>query len=387
MLVGAAVVGCLSLMAGVLVASVDYEPHGVPKRLRPAFKAKIAEVKRHAEEVSTINASVRPIVTLDETEFHFGLLDPHATVSHSFTVRNKGQASLTVEVQNTSCKCTVGKLGSNVLLPGGQTDVTLTWNTGYQIDHYEQTATLRTNDPMSPEVTLTVQGEVRAELVVPDEVVMKSVNPGDVPTASFAVYSQLLDDFHLVSAESDLPSFDWNVEPLATDDPALFDKHAKWAWQVGISTSGKSRGNFDGDVKLTFKKAGSEDTISRTVRMTGHVRAPINFYGPEIHSRDGLEIGTLASGKEHRFKLVVRNRGDASRPIEVTGIEPSQMEAKLTPMSKPGEYRLVLTFPAECSTVMFNRDRQHGFVEVGDPNDKSFRNWFPIVGAIVELNE
>ncbi|TWU58080.1 DUF1573 domain-containing protein [Rubripirellula reticaptiva] len=385
MMAGIAVVASLATVAGVLIATVSYEPHGVPKALRPAFKAKIAEVKQRASEVATISSSVRPSASLDTTEFHFGLLDPHATVSHSFTVRNDGEAPLTINVQRTSCKCTVGKLGSNVILPGGQTDVTLTWNTGYQLDNYEQSATLETNDPLQPEITLTIQGDVRAELVVPSEVVMKSANPGDMPGASFTVYSQLLEDFYLDSAASDLPSFDWNVEPLSIDDTSLFDKNAKWAWRVNVSTSGKSRGKFAGDVKLTFKNANSDQVMTRTVKLAGHVRAPINFYSPDIHSKDGLDVGTLDSGKEHQFKLVVRNRVEASRRIEVTGVEPKELKANLTPTSKPGEYRLVLTFPADCPTVMFNRDSQHGYVEIGDPDDKTFSNWFPVLGAIVDL--
>ena len=37
--------------------------------------------------------------------------------------------------------------------------------------------------------------------------------------------------------------------------------------------------------------------------------------------------------------------------------------------------------------VVFNADSKHGYVHVGDPNDETFSNWFPVVGAVVSIQQ
>ena len=69
--------------------------------------------------------------------------------------------------------------------------------------------------------------------------------------------------------------------------------------------------------------------------------------------------------------------------IEVLDVQPPELKASLAAQSKEGNYRLTLTIPADCPMVVFNIPEQHGYVEVGDPNDRQFKNWFPIHGAVV----
>ncbi|QDT02814.1 hypothetical protein K227x_11920 [Rubripirellula lacrimiformis] len=385
LIIGGITLASIAGVSGWLVASVRYEPHGIPKALRPAFKAKIAEVQQRTQSVAK-DPSAFPIAAVDQTTFHFGMLDPHSTVHHAFEIRNEGETPLTVGVRETSCKCTVGSLGSPVLLPGGKTNVTLTWHTGYQVESYEQTATITTNDPSKPTIQLKVQGQVRAELVVPTKLVFPKADPGEVPEASLLVYSQIWDDFYLASAESDLPSFHWRVDPVSVDDPELHDKDAKWAWRVHVSAAGSSRGKFAGEVKLHFQTPDSDLPVTRVVNLSGSVRSPICFYSPDIHQHDGLEIGTLPNNQDHQFKLLVRNRGPQDRNVQVISVQPPQLMAELKPMSRPGDYRLILTMPSGATPVVFNRDRQHGYVEVGDPDDPTYRNWFPVYGAGVQVD-
>lgn len=382
---GLATILCVSSALGFLMAAVRYEPYGVPRGLRSEYKAKIAEVKHQAEIARAADSLIRPRLVVDEDHYEFGMLDPHSTNSHTFVVRNEGDAPLQLKVQKTSCKCTIGKLGSEIVAPGGETNVILTWNAGYKVDRYQQVATLRTNDPVRPKLELSVGGQIRAELVMPEAVELKTIDRGEFAKGSFVVYSQLSHDFYLDSATSDLPAFQSFVEPLSLDDPSLLDSEAKWAWKITVSSSGTGRGKFQGVVHLDFRSTETGKSIERTILASGKVRAPINFYGPDIHMSEGLDFGTLDSGKRHDFPIIVRSRSQSDRKIEVLQVKPKELAAELTPLKTEGNFRLVISVPENCPSVIFNADQKHGFVEVGDPNDDSFRNWIPVYGAVVNI--
>ena len=68
-------------------------------------------------------------------------------------------------------------------------------------------------------------------------------------------------------------------------------------------------------------------------------------------------------------------------------IEPKINKASLTALKTP-VIALQLGIPQGTPTTVFNMPEKHGYVQVGDPADKKhFSNWFPIHGAVVELNK
>ena len=379
-LAGMIVFGAIS---AILVLTVTYLPYGVPESRREEYEDKIAEIKEHQELLRNADDTQSSVAIVEQTKFDFGMVDPHTTLSHSFRITNNGDLPLALEVQKTSCKCTVGDLATNLVPPGESTDVTMTWNTGYQAESYEQTATVATNDPLQKTIELTVKGIVRAKLISPPKVVFGATDPGKPAETSFVTFSQLWGDYEITDVKSDLVGFSWSAEPVAPDDVSLIDKEAKSAWRVNLVSVGNRRGSFSGNLRLTFQPNDGSKPEVRQVDATGKVRAPINFYSPDIHNTEGLDVGTLISDKEHAFHLVVRNRVESERKLDVLDVKPEELEADLEPLSKAGSYRLTIRVPKDCPMVIFNRDSKHGYVQVGDPSDETFSNWFPLRGAVV----
>ena len=371
------------VIAGVLVYTVTYLPYGVPESRREEYEAKVAEAKGYQEALKDADKTASSILAIKSTEFDFGMVDPHTTHSHSFTVTNEGELPLTLEVQETSCKCTVGELATNLVPPGASTEITMTWNTGYQADTYEQTATVATNDPLQKTLELKVKGVVRAEFIAPSSVGFVTTDPGKPSEGSFVTYSQLWDDFEVTEVDCDLLGFSWSAEPVAPDDISLVDREAKSAWRIKMVSAGNRRGRFAGKLKLKVQPSDGTEAEVRHVDVSGRVRAPISFYSPDIHPKEGLDVGTLISDQEHAFHLVVRSRGESERKLDVLDVKPEELKADLEPLSKAGSYRLTIRVPKGCPMVIFNRDSKHGFVQVGDPSDESFSNWFPLRGAVV----
>ncbi|QDT57983.1 hypothetical protein SV7mr_04720 [Stieleria bergensis] len=373
-------------MVGLLVMSVTYKPYGVSDYQRPKYEEALRRIRMRKEVASVVVEGKSPQAFMEATTHDFGRVDPHATMSHSFTVENKGEAPLTVELGQTSCKCTVGKLaGGGLLLPGESTEVTLTWNTGLQAERYRQTAQLITNDPQRKLIQLAVSGTVRAELVGPESFAFGTGDLGDMIGSRGVFYSQLWDDFEIVSVNGDTEGLDWYTEPVNVSDAELAGTEAKSAWQLHLSRNISETGSFEGELTLVFQPSTGGELIEREVRFSGHSRKPISFVHPDLDSSSGLDIGTISQGAHHEYAILVRQRQELTRSLEVLDFEPKELKVSMESAGVDGVYRLVIQIPEDSPRLIFNRPDKRGYVQVGDPEDEKFQNWLPITGAVIEM--
>lgn len=367
-----------------LTKVVRFAPEGVPMAKRAEYDAKVAQITLKARGQTADLPSTRPVATVKERQFDFGLLDPHSTASHVFTIQNTGNENLLLESIGSSCKCTVSSVSGGPVAPGKAASVTVTWNTGYQSEAYVQSARIATNDPLRPEIDLSVRGTVRAELVLGiDTLPMPDSDRGRLAESSTFLYSQLWDDFRLESVTSDLPGFQWSVEPLPNDALPLADLEVASAWRLNITTVGQHVGRYEGKVRLKVAPTSGGEPVERELAVEGRVRAPIAFTHEALDGEKGLDLGLITRGQEFTRSLIVRVRDDQVRHIDVLDIQPKELQASLVPTRQRGAYRLTLTVPPDAGLSSFDRKDKHGFVQVGDPQDKSFHNWLPLYGAII----
>lgn len=385
--VGASVLIGLATVTAVLVFSVTYKPYGVPDLLREDYEEKVREIKRRNELLAMPEAQSKlPIATFDKRVHDFGRLDPHSTAEHSFRVTNTGAGELVLAVRETSCKCTVGTLEKSTLDPGESTKVTLTWNTGYKAEDYEQAALLITNDPTQENVTLKVKGSVRSDLVVPGSLTLSSGDIGGTATGTMMIYSQLWETFTIDDLETTRDELEWFVEPVDLPAPELVDQDPKSAWKLHVSMPLYESGLFSEDVSLRVNPGNGDKAIEKQVKVSWKTRSPIAFLGPEIHKETGYELPTLESNRRHEFPVLVRLRGKDQRDLAVLDFEPEELEVTMVKADRVGDYRLTIAIPKGCPSVTFNRDDKHGYVQVGDPDDPDFQNWMPIHGAVFQLD-
>ena len=371
---------CFAAGAFALTSAVQYKPWGVPDHLREKYDEKVEHIVQQAKLARQPGA--KPVARVSADVYDFGLLYPHSQASHTFTVFNDGESPLELQVYDSTCKCTVGKLKQRFVDPGSSTSVTLTWNTGYQEQDYTQSVTLKTNDPRKKMLSLSVRGTVRAALVMPDKLSMTRCDLGERAVAEFWVYSQMWPDFAIEDIETDLNAFEWTVEPGSVQSADIKDASAVAAWRVKVTSQQISYGQFAADVTLTIDPRNGEPKIKRTLPAAGSVRPPISFVSPHLHTEEGLVIGTVVSGEEKQFHINVKARNAGNREIRVLDFEPKEIRVSIAPSQRKGSYRLTVTIPDNCSRVIFDADHQHGYVQVGDPKDKQFSNWFPLRGAV-----
>jgi len=374
-----------SVIGIVLTTIVRYKPYGVPDNRREEYEKKVAYIVFRDELLSGETDLAAPHAIVDDAEFDFGLLEPESSMSHVFKIKNIGRGPLALSIEETTCKCTTGRLENETIPPGEEGTVTLVWNTGQKQDEYTQKAMLRTNDPVNERIELTVTGTIRADLQMTEKVDLPAIDPAEICQDDFVIYSQLHADFQIVDvrAGEELHSFAWTAEPIGPSDAAIVGKQARSAWKINFECTSYRFGKFSGNVDVDIRLPSKESIETHSVRIHGRARSPIAFWGPEIHRFEGLDMGTLDATKEHEFRVGVRVRGAVPESFGVLDVQPSVVQAELRKLEKEGEFQLVIRLPRDCRDTIFNRPNKRGYVQVGNVDNPEFSEWMPLYGAVV----
>ncbi|MCS7216248.1 MAG: rhodanese-like domain-containing protein [Candidatus Bipolaricaulota bacterium] len=105
-----------------------------------------------------------PRLQVDRELFDFGVAADGEVVEFLVTLTNVGTQRLSIQRVQYNCACTSYELPKRELNPGESVQMRIRFNTrGYSAypQPVAQTLTLYTNDPVRPQVTLTVRGTVR----------------------------------------------------------------------------------------------------------------------------------------------------------------------------------------------------------------------------------
>jgi hypothetical protein len=117
-----------------------------------------------------VGAACTPVVQpgrieLSETEFDLGTVLNTKPVSQTFQVRNAGQGTLEITGVSTSCGCTTAQVDEDRLGPGETANLTVTYDPqahGGQTGRFMRVVYVRSNDPETPEASLTIRVTVTA---------------------------------------------------------------------------------------------------------------------------------------------------------------------------------------------------------------------------------
>jgi hypothetical protein len=98
-----------------------------------------------------------PKIQFDQTVYDFGKTSQVATVSGVFKFTNAGNAILKLEPPKPSCGCTIASLKPDTLSPGESGELAFTLHLGVYRTTLEKHIAVRSNDPQTPEVPLTIR--------------------------------------------------------------------------------------------------------------------------------------------------------------------------------------------------------------------------------------
>lgn len=285
--------------------------------LRPANGGAVVPV------VYAPNAIGTPRIELDHETFDFGVMNVGETGTHTFRIRNTGTAPLTVEVTNTSCKCTLVKLPKEGIPPGESREMTIEWQTKEPIDGFRHGGVLLTNDPERKSIKVFVEGKVRAKLVfIPDLVAFTDVIPGRARVAEAVVASHVWDKFDVEVAEVTLAGVTVQAEPWT--DARRKDAH-EWIRGASLLTircdATLPLGIHRGAIRLRVRGVDNDPVAAQIheLPLTVDMVSPFTIHGKHVVG-NALEWGAIRQGAGRRESIMVIGR-NVPEGFAITGIQ------------------------------------------------------------------
>ena len=150
----------------------------------------------------------QPRLVVPEPHFDFGTLAPASEGVHRFRLVNQGSADLHIKAVKPTCGCTSSVVGQQVVTPGDNTEVEVTFHTAGVSGHARKTVEVQSDDPVSPSFLLTFEAEVRAVASLSKDLVLfPNLTPRSHLRTSVTIASGTGHAIHI--ADMDLSEAPW----------------------------------------------------------------------------------------------------------------------------------------------------------------------------------
>ena len=114
--------------------------------------------------ISSEPPAAPPRIMFEKTTHDFGRTAQGTQVTHTFAFHNAGGLDLSIDNVRSSCDCTVTVPSSRLLHPGDDASIDVALDTARGVGHKTYTVTVYSNDPAQPVTTLSLVGDVDAEV-------------------------------------------------------------------------------------------------------------------------------------------------------------------------------------------------------------------------------
>jgi thiol-disulfide isomerase/thioredoxin len=144
-----------------------------------------------------------PKLVVVQPEFNFGEEESGDKIDHTFLLKNVGTAPLKITKVKAACHCTATKLSRDEIAPGQEVELNATLNLSLQKGPQNREILVQTNDPVTPDVTLTFVGTaVPRAKVDPARVDVGNVEGADPVSKTFKVTGERGLEFKIVNTRT-----------------------------------------------------------------------------------------------------------------------------------------------------------------------------------------
>ena len=105
-----------------------------------------------------------PTMDMAETTFDFGEITQGTKIEHVYKFKNNGTADLKLGRPKTSCGCTASLLSKDIIPPGSEGEIKVTFNSSGKRGKQNRRITIPSNVPGMEKVQITITGEVKVDL-------------------------------------------------------------------------------------------------------------------------------------------------------------------------------------------------------------------------------
>lgn len=255
----------------------------------------------------------RPVLVVPDVDFDFGQARLHTEgMRHAFRVHNAGDAPLEILEASVSCtKCTFVDFSRDPIPPRGTAEVTVRWNVESSGTGFMQNVTLRTNDPETPDVHLTIHGDIVPVVQVePAGLALSNLSPGEPTEAHVRIYANYSADVQLLEHRFvHRQTADFFSLRAVRLEPAELTPRAQGGLDLAVTIKpGLPLGPLEQELVVTTNIEGAEEL---RIPIQAMVTGDITVIGRDWQTDAGkswLEIGVVRQnrGAKRTLKLLVR---------------------------------------------------------------------------------
>lgn len=263
-----------------------------------------------------------PKVVVEEERHDFGKSEVGVGGRHAFELENRGDQPLVLTRGRSTCGCCTCvcavRLPEEPVGPGKRAQVTLEWKSELYVGPFRQTATVLTNDPERPELTLSVHGRFTGPVgVAPSRVTLGSIRFGQKTTSEVRVFNYLPEPLEIVGRK-----------PAAATVGDYFNVHWHPLSAREIEEEGEARGGYLVRIEIgpglpigAFEEEIVLETTSKSVPriripVQGTVVSDMSIVGRGWNAQTGvLSMGTVKCGEGADWPLLIVVRGPHAREV------------------------------------------------------------------------
>lgn len=303
--------------------------------------------KEGSPAASASAAMAGPRIAVPTAMFDFGKVTEGDQLTHVFTLKNEGNAKLTLDRVRTSCGCTVANLKAKELAPGASTELEVKFDTAGRHGQNRKVVTIESNDSKSPRTQIEVRADIAPLLGFEPRYVRLTPEYGKTAEQEVRLVGKLASEAKLVIAPNP-PEDEKSKDPKDAKDPKAKDPKAaksepakddvkvellqddKGA-KIKLSLAGKTVGLGSGRVTLD---TGLEKPKQLTLRYSWQVRGTLQVSPsrPYFDPGRGLKERVLRiRSTKADFKLTQANvtKGPFTATIEKTDAGGFQYSVKV----------------------------------------------------------
>jgi hypothetical protein len=187
-------------------------------------------------------ATLGPKAQVPETTFDFGEVFEDVKLTHTFTIKNIGDALLEIKDIDSDCACTAADSDRRIP-PGGQGRITLTIAPYSVLRQFTKKTKVSFNDPDHPQVVLTLQGYGKPFIEIqPSHIIRFRGKPGEDLKDQVRFTSHLPDPWEITAFKTNIPQF---------IDVAVKAEEPGRIYVVEVRNKRQEAGNYAGVIELS----------------------------------------------------------------------------------------------------------------------------------------
>jgi hypothetical protein len=207
-------------------------------------------------------AAMGPKAQVPETTYDFGEVFEDRKLSHTFIIKNIGDALLEIKDIDSDCACTAAESDRRIP-PGGQGRITLTIKPYSVMRKFDKKTRVMFNDPDQPQAVLTMKGIGKPFIEIqPSHIIRLRGKPGEELASQVRFTSHHPDPWEIKDFQTTIPQF---------IDVTLKAEEPGRVYVVEVRNKRQESGNYAGVIQLTTT---SKQRPRMIIRVFGELSLP-----------------------------------------------------------------------------------------------------------------